>query len=170
MLQQGHTSTQSKHQTLVLVPWLVHGPQATDQSSGSVGTMGVSLGTRSPFPLLIVGAVQRRATVPSHLAPDPDSGTKPNTDVPEKASIDVVQVEEEEATLPSVQASSSSSLDKIVTGTSNLLLPNGFRAHQELLKRVMVNLGLEVEELKESAHSLVDILAAAASFQSDAAH
>lgn len=47
-------------------------------------------------------------------------------------------------------------------GPANSLHPDYFRAHQELLKRVTTNLGLEAEELKESMDALFDILAAVA--------
>lgn len=45
---------------------------------------------------------------------------------------------------------------------SNLLPQDNFKAHQNLLKQVASNLGLEAEELRETSHSLMDILAAAA--------
>lgn len=47
-------------------------------------------------------------------------------------------------------------------GPSNLLPQDNFNAHQDLLKGMASNLGLEVEELRETLHSLIDILAAAA--------
>lgn len=59
-------------------------------------------------------------------------------------------------------ASSSSSPDETITGPTNLLLPDDFRFHQQLLKQVAMNLSLEVEELKEPTDSIFDILAAAA--------
>lgn len=96
---------------------------------------------------------ERRATALSHPAPDPNSSTDLVTEVPEV-------VQEEEAVPPPVLSSSSLSLDEVVAGLSNPL--DDFRAHQELLKRVNANLAREAGELKESAHSLIDILAAAA--------
>lgn len=74
------------------------------------------------------------------------------------ALIDMVELEEVEGAPSPAQASSSP--DKVVAGPSNPLPEDEFRAHQELLKRLAVNLNLEVEELKELAHSLIDILAA----------
>lgn len=78
-----------------------------------------------------------------------DSGTDPGIDVPEMASMDMMQVEEEKAALSPVQTSSSlSSPDEAVTGLSNLFPLEDFMAHQDFLKNVAANLGLEVEELK----------------------
>lgn len=104
---------------------------------------------------------KRQAIIFSCPALNLDSSTHPGADVQEMAPMDAVEVEEEEKAPPPVQASSSSSLDGPVAGPSNPLLPDDFRAHQELLKRVTANLGLDIKELTESVHSLIDILAAA---------
>lgn len=71
--------------------------------------------------------------------------------------MNVVEAEEEEEAPPS-----SSFAAEAVAGHSKLLSRNDIRAHQDLLKRVTVNPGLETEELKESAHSLINILVATA--------
>lgn len=68
----------------------------------------------------------------------------------------------EDPAVPPVAASSSSSPDEAVTRPANMLPPDDFWAHQELLKWVAANLGLNMEELKEQTDSLFDILAAAA--------
>lgn len=47
-------------------------------------------------------------------------------------------------------------------GPCNVLPQDVFKTHQDLLKCVTSNLGLEVEELRETWHSLINILAAAA--------
>ncbi|EMP35894.1 hypothetical protein UY3_06922 [Chelonia mydas] len=120
----------------------------------------VSPGTGTPSYHSYSVVSERRATVSSCLELDPDSSTDPGIKVPE-----VALVEEEEAAPPPVQASSLSSLDETVRGSSNSLVPVEFRAHKEPLKRVTANLGLEVKELKESVHSLIDILAAVAPFK-----
>ncbi|TFK14590.1 transmembrane protein [Platysternon megacephalum] len=54
--------------------------------------VGVSLGTRPPFPPLILSGVQEVNHRFVCLAPDPDSGTNPSVDVQEMAPMDVVQV------------------------------------------------------------------------------
>lgn len=48
-----------------------------------------------------------------------------------------------------------------MAGPSHSVPQEDFKAHQELLKRVTSNLGLEVEKLKEPTDTLSDILAAA---------
>lgn len=58
---------------------------------------------------------------------------------------------------PMALAFSSLSPDKVVASPSNVLPLDNFRVHQELLKGVATN-----SELKESTHSLIDILAAVA--------
>lgn len=60
--------------------------------------------------------------------------------------MELVEVEDQERVPPLVQAFSSSSLDKAVVGLSNLLLQEDFRAHKDLLKWIVANLCLEIEE------------------------
>lgn len=55
-----------------------------------------------------------------------------------------------------------SSREKAVSGMGGSTPQEDFKAHQGLLKRVASNLGLEVEVLKDSSHSLVNTLAAVA--------
>lgn len=57
-----------------------------------------------------------------------------------------------------VRASSSSSPGKAVAGSSASLPALDNRAHQELLRRVAQNLGLQVEEVSEEMDPMVDIL------------
>lgn len=64
----------------------------------------------------------------------------------------VIEAEEEAPPPPS---------DEAVSGLSKSLPQDDIRAHQDLLKRIAANLGLELEELKESSHSLINILASA---------
>lgn len=64
-----------------------------------------------------------------------------------------------------MEAASSSSLDEAIMGLSSLLPQDDFRAYQDLLKQVAANLGLKIQELKVTLHSLVDILAAAAPYK-----
>ncbi|EMP26774.1 hypothetical protein UY3_16174 [Chelonia mydas] len=106
-------------------------------------------------------ASERRALALLRSAPDPDLGTEPSADTQDVGPMEVVETEEEEEAPFLVQASSFSP-EEAVSGPSSLLPQDDFRAHQELLKRIAANLGLEVEELKKSSHSLIDILAAAA--------
>lgn len=65
---------------------------------------------------------------------------------------------EEQCSLP-VQASSFS-LDEVVTGVDIVPSQDDYRAHQEFLKRVAQNLGILVEEIRESSHAQVDIVVA----------
>lgn len=58
-----------------------------------------------------------------------------------------------------VRASSSSLPDEVITGTSSAPVLEDSSVHQQLLKRVAQNLGLEVEEVAESSDPMVDILA-----------
>lgn len=60
---------------------------------------------------------------------------------------------EEDPNLPQLPAYSSSSPDYVVAGSSTTALVDDFRFHQELLKRVASNLGLEIE-LNEPAYKL----------------
>lgn len=57
-----------------------------------------------------------------------------------------------------VHESSSSSLDEAVTGADIEFSQDDYKAHRELLRRVAQNLGIQVEEVRESSHALVDIL------------
>lgn len=109
-----------------------------------------------PLPHLVTS--ERRTVVLSHLEPDADY----STEVAEMVRDEVGQAEEEVPALPVALAASSSCPDEVVAGPSNPLPPDDFRAHREFLKWVAMNLGLEVEELKESTHSVIDILALAA--------
>lgn len=56
-------------------------------------------------------------------------------------------------------ASSFSSLNEVVSGAC--VSPSPHEVHQELLKRVALNLELEEEVVKEYTYSLVDTLTAA---------
>lgn len=47
-------------------------------------------------------------------------------------------------------------------GSSHSVPPDDFRAHQDLLKRVATNLGLQVEELAEPMDTLFNVSATAA--------
>lgn len=62
-----------------------------------------------------------QATAPSCSAPDTDSGTNPNTDVQDVASVDVIEAEEEEGAPSPVQATSSSP-DEAISGQSTSVL------------------------------------------------
>lgn len=85
-------------------------------------------------------------------------GTGPVQDPEEEPAL----LEEEEAPLPSqLVPSSSSSPGEVMVGPAPSVPPD-FRAHQELLKKVSFNLGLEAEKLSEPADGLFDLLAAAA--------
>lgn len=157
ILHKRYTGTQPTHQTLA--------PGDTWPLASAVAVfvpVGFPPVPGPIFPLLILDGSPLGHDCFFHPAPDPDSCTKSSTHVPEMVPVDMVQVEEDEASHPPVQASTSSFPGKVVTGPSNLLPPGDFRAYQGL-ERVTTNLGLEVEELKESAHSLVDFLAVAAS-------
>ncbi|EMP23843.1 hypothetical protein UY3_19093 [Chelonia mydas] len=48
--------------------------------------------------------------------------------------------------------------DEAVAGTDSTPPQEDCKAHQELLRRVAQNLGIQVEEIRESSHSVVDIL------------
>ncbi|EMP36445.1 RING finger protein 17 [Chelonia mydas] len=71
----------------------------------------------------------------SVITPDLDSSTDPDTEVPEVAPVEVVQVKEEAAAPPPAQASSLSSPCQAVSDLSNPFPPDNFRAHKELLKQ-----------------------------------
>lgn len=60
--------------------------------------------------------------------------------------------------LPTGEASLFSFPDEAVTGTDTVPSQDDYRTHQQLLKRVAQNLGIQVEEVRESFHALVDIL------------
>lgn len=104
---------------------------------------------------------ERWGTTLSHSALDTDPGTNPSTEVQELPPLNIIKVEE--GALSPVQVSSSSSPDEAMAGPSNFLSQDDFKAHQDLLKHVTSNLGLEVEELREILHNLIDILNTAAS-------
>ncbi|EMP37933.1 Gamma-tubulin complex component 2 [Chelonia mydas] len=59
-------------------------------------------------------------------------------------------------------ATSSSSLDKGIMEPAHPVPPDDAKAHQELLKRIMSNLGLQVEVLEERVDSLFDFLSSTA--------
>ncbi|EMP33579.1 Nardilysin [Chelonia mydas] len=63
---------------------------------------------------------------------------------------------------PAVPASSSSSPDEAITEPPQPVSQDDAKAHQELLKRVSSNLGLQVEELEKQADSLFDVLSSTA--------
>lgn len=63
---------------------------------------------------------------------------------------------------PPALPSSSSSPNEAVPGPSQTVPQDDFKAHPELLKRVVANLGLEAEELAEPSDTLFDILAVVA--------
>lgn len=69
---------------------------------------------------------------------------------------------EEDSNSPQLPASSSLSPDEMVVESSTEAPLDDFRSHQDLLKRVVSNLGLKIEELNESADELFEILASAA--------
>ncbi|EMP33580.1 Low-density lipoprotein receptor-related protein 8 [Chelonia mydas] len=81
--------------------------------------------------------------------------------LPEMAPVDILKAMAKEEAPPLVQAFSSSP-EVAVVGFSSLLLQDDFRDCQDLLKWVAANLGLTSEEIKETSHSLIDNLAAAA--------
>ncbi|EMP36425.1 EF-hand domain-containing family member A1 [Chelonia mydas] len=60
--------------------------------------------------------------------------------------------------IPTVPASSSSSPDEAIMGPPQPVPQDDAKAHQELLKRVSCNLGLQAEELEEPSDSLFDVL------------
>lgn len=119
--------------------------------------MGVSPSTGPPsqhqWSFLVIS--ERRTTVSSQPVSDPDSSANPEAEAPTVAPVRATQIEKAEPDPPAVLASSSLTPDEAVVGLSNLLPPDDFRAHQELLKRI-------AEELKEPMDSLFDILPAPA--------
>lgn len=94
-----------------------------------------------------------RRVAPSHrAAPSPDSATKPSTNLQELAQWDPADAERKEELLWTLLTSS------FPTRQSSL---DDYKVHQVLLKRVALNLGIQLEVVKESSQSLADILAAA---------
>lgn len=93
--------------------------------------------------------------VPPVLEPVPEPSTRCQ-ELDEEVSTG--QVMEEEQPEPMLAPSSSSPDD---TGSSGGISPppDDYKAHQELLKTVVLSLGTQVEDVKASSHHLVDILA-----------
>lgn len=63
---------------------------------------------------------------------------------------------------PAVQ-SSSSSPDEAVTGSSRASLPDNFREHRALLRRMAESLELEVQEMAEQVDTLFNVVLASTS-------
>lgn len=111
---------------------------------------------------LLSGASEKQSAAVSCPALDLDEGSDQGAEVPAVALDKTTPAREEEPILPPLLAPSSSSLDEEVARPSTTVPQDDFRAHQELLKWVASNLGLEVEELKEPTDALFDILVAVA--------
>lgn len=102
---------------------------------------------------LTPGPVLRPAQIPAGVLPGTVAGTSTQVRVPqEEAGLDAMAAH---------TSSSSSSEDKLVLMGSSLP-QNNLRAHQNLLKWVASNLGLQAEVVREQAHGFLDILLAAA--------
>lgn len=102
------------------------------------------------------GASERQTAVAIHLALDPDLESDYSTEATVIVPDEATPARKEEPVPPPILASSSP--DDMVVGPSNPVPQDDFRAHQEPLKRVALNLGLEMEELKEPVDALFDIL------------
>lgn len=94
--------------------------------------------------------------------PDLDEESEQGVEEPVVAPEEATPAREEELTPPPLPASFSFSPDDAVVGPSTMIPQDDFSAHQELLKQVALNLGLEADELKEPADELFDILEVAA--------
>lgn len=79
-----------------------------------------------------------------------DQETKASIVAPEKATMAWKQ----ELIPPPLPVSSSPSPDEPVAGPYATVSHDDFRTHQELLKYIASNLGLQMEELKEPADKL----------------
>lgn len=100
-------------------------------------------------------ALERRAPSSHHTAPNLDSGIELRTD---PQNLDLWD-------LGSTKGGPLTGADSLffLTGRSSVKgapLQDDFKAHQELWKRMALNLELQVEIVKEYFHRLVDILAA----------
>lgn len=84
--------------------------------------------------------------------------TEPSTELQDLASQDTSGAKGKEQSPVAVLASFSSP-DEAVAGTSFAPTQDDHRVHQELLKRIAQDLGIQVEDISEASHSLVDILA-----------
>ncbi|EMP42586.1 hypothetical protein UY3_00149 [Chelonia mydas] len=95
------------------------------------------------------------------MDPEPATGAEPTVGTEEHGTEQDLPREPEGQEFPvPLLALSSSSLDEAVAGTSSSGLPPiDSLAHQDLLRRVPHNMGLQAEEVVKSEDLVVDILA-----------
>ncbi|EMP36933.1 Amiloride-sensitive sodium channel subunit beta [Chelonia mydas] len=101
-------------------------------------------------------AVERPRT---STAPPPPTSMAPEPPVAGCSEVADPASREPEGQEDPVPGTSSSSLpDEAVAGTSTTLPPMDTKGHQDLLRRVAVNLNLQAEEVMEDSDPMVDVL------------
>lgn len=87
------------------------------------------------------------------------SGTRSSTEHQEEALEEPQEQPVDEVQPLPVLASSASSLNKVVSSEATSPRPDDYnKTYLELLESVVSDLGIQVEELRESSHLLVDKL------------
>ncbi|EMP26535.1 Bone morphogenetic protein receptor type-1A [Chelonia mydas] len=146
-------------------PWAYH--QAPGQGSRPVSVVSAPCAPpsamlmahhtpRTPEDSLRDRAVER---LQSSTAPPPLMSVAPEPPVTGSSEVPDLASREPEGQEDPVPGTSSSSLpDETVVGTSTTLPPMDAKGHQDLLRRVAVNLNLQAEEVMEDSDPMVDIL------------